>query len=127
MPQPITVFYDGQCPICSREVALYRRLTGPDKIAWLNLAGSQDLLSDQPFTLAQAMELLHVRDIDGTIRVGLDAHLLMWQRLPLLNILAAVLRQSDLLRRGFEATYLLFTRYRPGRLRHAAVRGERHA
>lgn len=127
MHQPITVFYDGQCPICSREVALYRRLAGPDQIAWRNLTGSQDVLSDQPFTATEALELLHVRDTDGSIRVGLDAHLLMWQRLPLLNILTAVLRRSDMLRRWFEAGYLFFTRYRPGRLRRAARRGEQHA
>lgn len=29
-----TVFYDGSCPLCSREIAHYRRLRGAESLKW---------------------------------------------------------------------------------------------
>jgi predicted DCC family thiol-disulfide oxidoreductase YuxK len=111
---PITVYFDGYCPVCSREVALYRRLDRHARIRWLDLAGPTDVLRDAGFSLTAALDLLHVRDVDGGLRIGLDAHLLMWERLPGLRWLAWAVRRHAGLRRVLEAAYRAFTRRRPG-------------
>jgi predicted DCC family thiol-disulfide oxidoreductase YuxK len=111
---PITVYFDGHCAVCSREVALYRRLDRRTRICWLDLAGPTDVLHDAGFSLAAALDLLHVRDADGSLRIGLDAHLLMWERLPGLHWLARAVRRHAGLRRRLETVYLAFTRRRPG-------------
>ena len=118
--QAITVYFDSECPVCGPEVALYRRLERRGRIAWRDLAGPGEPLRGEPFGLAEALELLHVKDGAGIVHVGLDAHLLMWQRLPLLKALAWALRQWPATRPPFEAMYLAFTKRRPGLVRRRA-------
>lgn len=120
----ITVYYDGLCPVCGREVALYRRVARPGAIRWKDLADGDDPLRGESFDLAAALALLHVRDAAGILHVGLAAHLVLWERLPGLRRLAAVLRARPRLQDGFERLYLAFTRRRPGlrRRRDGAVR-----
>jgi predicted DCC family thiol-disulfide oxidoreductase YuxK len=123
--EPITVYFDGECPVCSREVALYRRLPHRAPIFWLDLAAPGDPLRGENFDLGAALELLHVKDGAGRLHVGLDAHLLMWQRLPGLHVLAGTLARWPGVRRPFESLYLAFTRHRPGLVRRRA-RGAAH-
>ena len=41
-PEPaaaaLTVFYDGACPLCRREIAFYRRRRGAARIRWLDIS-----------------------------------------------------------------------------------------
>ncbi len=36
-PTRLMVYYDGQCPVCRREIALYRRLDTAGAVAWRDL------------------------------------------------------------------------------------------
>lgn len=118
---PITVFFDGACPVCRREVALYRRLAAPGAVCWTDIA-PPDALRHETFGLDAALTLLHVRDGDGALRIGLDAHLLLWARLPGWRTLARVLVRSTPLRRVADAGYRWFTARRPGLVRRQAAR-----
>lgn len=118
----IRVFFDGQCPVCGREVAVYRRLVAGGAVQWIDLASGLGALRGEPFDLASAMTLLHVRDAEGELHVGLPAHLVLWERLPVLKWLAWGLRRSAAARRVFEHMYLWFTVRRPG-LRRARTGG----
>lgn len=120
-PPPIEVFFDGACPVCRREVALYRRLAAPGAIDWTDIA-RPDALDGEPFDLAAALVLLHVRDVDGRLRIGLDAHLLLWSRLPGWRLLAWLLPRSARLQRLADAGYRWFTARRPGLVRRQAAR-----
>lgn len=121
----ITVYYDGLCPVCGREVAVYRRLAAPGAVVWRDLAGDPHVLQYEPFGLETALALLHVRDADGALHVGLPAHLVLWERLPGLRRLARGLRRCAFARHLFERLYLAFTARRPGLRRHRG--GGRHA
>ena len=110
----LTVYYDGLCPVCSREVASYQRLKLASHIAWLDLAGSAEVLAAEPFTLEQALQLLHVKDAEGKLHVGLAAHMLLWAHLPGFKWLSALLRKSSLSQSICNQAYLFFTRHRPG-------------
>lgn len=120
----ITVYFDGQCPVCNREVALYRRLERRGRIAWCDLAGPGEPLQGEAFTLSAALELLHAKDAEGVVHVGLDAHLLMWQRLPGWRALAWMLRRWPTARKPVEALYLTLTKRRPGLVRRRAPAGD---
>lgn len=110
---PITVWFDGFCPVCRREVAVYRRLAAPGAVAWVDLV-APDALRHEAFDLAAALDLLHVRDSDGRLRIGLDAHLCLWRRLPGWWLLAVVLGRSPRLRGVADRVYRAFTARRPG-------------
>lgn len=116
---PITVFFDGHCPVCRREVAAYRRLAPVAPIVWRDIAHAAPTTERDGFDLAAALALLHVRDADGSLRIGLDAHLCLWQHLPGWRLLVDPLRRSAWLRNAVDALYRLFTRYRPGLRRRA--------
>lgn len=121
--EPVTVYYDGLCPVCSREVAMYQRLDRPRQIRWQNLlAGAVDSID-----LDAAYRLLHVRDADGQLHVGFAAHLLMWERLPGFRLLAWTLRRCHPGAWVAERTYLWLTARRPGLARRQCVVGGSHA
>jgi predicted DCC family thiol-disulfide oxidoreductase YuxK len=127
MPQhpELTVFYDGFCPVCSREIAGYRRLKLNTHIEWLDLAARDDVLVAETFSQAEALELLHVKDAAGVLHVGLAAHLLLWQHLPGFNWCAVLLRKNALLHAICDRGYRFFTRHRPGQLRRKLQRKAR--
>lgn len=111
-----TVFYDGLCPICSREVRLYRTLDTCRRVKWLDIRDPATLAAEA-FSLQAALELLHVRDAQGKLFIGMPAHLQMWAQLPYFRHLSALLRTMPALCRVLDKAYIFFTRYRPGRRR----------
>ncbi len=117
--RPITVYYDGLCPVCSREVAVYRRLDWPGHIRWQDLAVGPDDLPD----LDAAYQLLHVRDAGGVLHVGFAAHLLMWRRLRGFRLLAWTLRRCRPSAYVAERIYLWLTARRPGLARRQRAAG----
>ena len=77
----LRVLYNGACPICSREIRLYRRLAerhaAPLRFEDLN---STDL-SGWNLTPDQARRRLHALDGDRRLH-GLAAFRALWARLP---------------------------------------------
>jgi hypothetical protein len=40
---PCTVYFDGMCPVCSREIATYRQLHGGGAINWVDALRCQSI------------------------------------------------------------------------------------
>jgi len=77
-----TVYFDGGCPVCSREVAMYQRQPGADGVCWVDITrcAPQDLGTD--LTREAAMARLHLRQPDGTLVSGAQAFTTLWRALP---------------------------------------------
>jgi predicted DCC family thiol-disulfide oxidoreductase YuxK len=108
---PATVFYDGACSLCQREIAHYRRLEKAEAVRWVDISRDQATLDAHGLTRADAMQRLHVRDAAGNWHIGAWAFVELWSYLPGYRWLAAALRHSrtlPLLDRG----YALFARWR---------------
>ena len=82
--QSLTVLFDGACPLCSREMDVYRRLTpvndGPP-LKWLDVSQPQSchgLDREQAAYLAR----FHVRQGDGKMLSGAAAFVALWAVLP---------------------------------------------
>lgn len=86
------VLYNGQCPICSAEIAHYRaqaEAVGADlRFTDLNAAD----LSDWGLDADAAARRLYVRDAAGRQVTGLAAFIALWQDLPRLRWLARLAR-----------------------------------
>ena len=76
------VFYDGGCSLCSREINHYRKLDRETSIQWVDISRQPQLLNQTGLTHDQAMQRLHALDEHGQWRIGTDAFLLIWSRLP---------------------------------------------
>jgi predicted DCC family thiol-disulfide oxidoreductase YuxK len=76
-----TVYYDGSCPLCSREIAFYASRTGGDHLVFVDV--SQEV--DDPahdLTRDDALRRFHVRCRDGELTSGALAFVEIWRSLP---------------------------------------------
>lgn len=83
----LTVFYDGSCPICRKEIAFYRRRRGADSVHWRDVSEAAGDVAPG-LCATTAMARFHVRLGDGSLASGGDAFREIWWRLPLLKPLA---------------------------------------
>ena len=81
-PAPLTVYFDGGCPVCSREIAAYRRQAGADAIAWVDATRCAGGSLGEGLSRPQALARLHVRTADGHLVSGARAFTTLWQHLP---------------------------------------------
>lgn len=107
----VTVFFDGGCPLCAREIRHYRRLDALAPIDWVDITRDGARLEAAGIGYAAAMERLHVLRADGRRITGVPAFTVLWDRLPYYRRLASLvrgLRLTPLL----EAAYVRFARHR---------------
>ncbi|WP_195821779.1 thiol-disulfide oxidoreductase DCC family protein [Roseobacter sp. MH60115] len=76
------ILYNGACPVCSREIAHYRRLSAARDLPhrYDDLADAENLRT-WGVTADDAAKRLHVRK-DGRIYVGVPAFIALWEDLP---------------------------------------------
>ena len=82
--QSLTVLFDGACPLCRREVGVYRSLTpidGGPALQWLDVSLPQTAL---PAGGVQSAYLarFHVQRADGQMLSGAAAFVALWTVLP---------------------------------------------
>ena len=121
----ITVFYDGKCGLCAREIGYYRRIAPDGVFAWQDVSESAKLLKREGVSLVQALQLLHVKDDAGRLHVGVDAFIVIWQSLRRWRVLALVVGLPVVLPMA-NWVYRAFAAWRFSRLQHCqlAVREE---
>jgi predicted DCC family thiol-disulfide oxidoreductase YuxK len=78
----LTLYYDGGCPVCTREIGFYQHRRGADRIRWVNLAQCEDVELGTGLNREAAYARLHVRLPDGRLLSGARAFAALWQVLP---------------------------------------------
>jgi predicted DCC family thiol-disulfide oxidoreductase YuxK len=123
----LTVLYDGACPLCRREIGVYRGLQPLRSDAPVCFADVNDPALTLPggTTRAQLLARFHVRGYDGQLLSGARAFLALWAALPGWRWLALVGRLPGAAW-AMELLYRLFLRGRPA-LQRWAFRMERRA
>jgi predicted DCC family thiol-disulfide oxidoreductase YuxK len=92
------VFYDGQCPMCSREIAHYRRLRGAEQLAWIDITQqSEQVMACYGLDIEKAMARFHVCDASGRFHTGAWGFAELWSHLPYYRWLSTLLRKTRLL------------------------------
>jgi predicted DCC family thiol-disulfide oxidoreductase YuxK len=113
----VTVWYDGGCPLCRREIAWLRRLDRRGAVAFVEVGGAADC----PVDRAQLLARFHARESDGPLVSGAAAFAAMWRALPLLRPMGLAARAPAVLW-VLERGYRLFLRVRPSLQRLAGSR-----
>lgn len=77
----LTVWYDGQCPLCIREIALMRRLDKREAIEFIDVAEESNAC---PLDRDLVLSRFHAKE-NGEILSGASAFAAMWRAIPLLR------------------------------------------
>jgi predicted DCC family thiol-disulfide oxidoreductase YuxK len=111
-PPTCTVYFDGDCPVCRREIAHYQRQRGAEAIAWVDASNCDEAALGPGFDRAMALNRFHVREADGSLTSGAAAFVAIWCRLPAFAWLAKLASFRPVLA-ALDAGYRLFLRVRP--------------
>ncbi len=104
----LQVWFDGNCPLCLREIALMRRLDWRGAITFTDVAQPDSVC---PLDREALLARFHASE-DGLILSGAAAFAAMWRAIPLLKPLGWAARNRVVLA-ALEALYLRFLRIRP--------------
>lgn len=104
----VTVWYDGACPLCLREIALMRRLDTCHAIEFIDVAQPDTVC---PLDREELLLRFHARENDIIVS-GAAAFAAMWRAIPLLRPLG-LMAQNKWVLLALEWLYLRFLRIRP--------------
>lgn len=104
----VTVWFDGACPLCQREISIMRRLDRRGRIEFIDVAADD---ASCPLDRAELLARFHAREGDEILD-GAAAFAAMWRAIPWLRPLGLLARIPPvlwLMERGYRA----FLRMRP--------------
>ena len=90
---PLTVFFDGACPICDREIALMRRLDKRRLLVFCDFSRSDYDSTSINISPTELGRIIHARWADGTVITGINVFRAMWEAVGL-GFLARLSRLS---------------------------------
>ena len=91
-PGRTTVFYDGSCPLCAREIAFYRRRQGAGALCWIDVSRAPDGAVAAGLSRERARARFHLRRSDGVLVSGGAAFAELWAALPAFRPLGRLFR-----------------------------------
>jgi predicted DCC family thiol-disulfide oxidoreductase YuxK len=105
----LTVWHDGACPLCRREIALMRRL---DRRGAISFVDASDPAEGCPADRDALLARFHAQEHGRAMVSGAAAFAAMWRAIPLLRPLGLAARNPAVLA-GLEQAYRVFLRIRP--------------
>lgn len=106
-PAKPTVYYDGACPVCSREIRFYRGREGAEALAWVDAAACAAPDLGTGLARERALARMHVRLADGRLVSGAAAFAVLWRHTPGFRWLGRLIGLPGM-RQTAEGAYLLF-------------------
>ncbi len=88
--QKITVYYDGLCHLCSREINHYKKIKGSENIQFMDITDPSFSSADEGLDPVAIHRSMHVKDKDGNLKLGLDSFITIWGELPALRPLVPI-------------------------------------
>ncbi len=110
-PAGLTVLYDGACPMCRAEIAVYRGLPSDTSLCFADVSAPSQALP-AGLSREQLLARFHVQHADGRVDSGARAFLALWATLPGWRWLARLGRLPGV-PTLMEGAYRLFLVFRP--------------
>ncbi len=108
----ITVFYDGKCGLCRREIEHYIRIAPVGVFAWVDITIASEPFTTRGYKVKDGLKALHVEDDVGKMHQGVAAFAIIWRRLPRLWPLLALLLKTPFAMPLAEKIYAKFAAWR---------------
>ncbi len=116
----IKVFYDGKCGLCSREINHYKKVAPKGIFDWIDITSSADILIKKNLNYSDTLKLLHTRNDEGKLFIGLDSFILIWQQLKYWKILANIV-SLPIVKQITNIVYKAFASWRFKRLSYCKI------
>ena len=116
----ITVYFDGKCGLCSKEIRYYQRIAPAGIFTWHDIATDPAPLKSLAISQEAALRRLHATDKSGKLYIGVAAFGLMWRALRYWAVLGWVVRLPVVSHLASFA-YNAFADYRFKKLPHCQV------
>ena len=114
----IKVFFDGNCPICNREIMFYKRLAKEgSEITWYDISQDHKPLKIINKTKQDCLKRLHVLDQDQSIKVGVDAFITIWKKIKYFSIIALLINNKPT-KKLLNTIYNFYADYRYKKLKY---------
>ena len=78
----LTVYFDGACPVCTKEIAYYQHQVGAEACEWIDASRCEEFDLGRDLSRSAALGKFHVRLADGTLVDGMAGFAAMWRVLP---------------------------------------------
>jgi predicted DCC family thiol-disulfide oxidoreductase YuxK len=75
----ITVFYDGNCPLCCKEMDMLRGYDTASKLCLEDIHADDFSQRYPQIDVSKAMQILHGLNRDGQVMLGLDVTVAAWR------------------------------------------------
>ena len=108
----ISLYYDGLCHLCSREINHYRKMAGSEKIRFVDITALDFRAESENLDPTEIHKVIHVRDRQGQIHKGVDAFICIWSELTALKKFVSMTR-FGLVYWALNAAYSIFAHLRP--------------
>ncbi len=108
----LRVYFDGLCPLCSREIEHYRKRDTDSRVEWVDITRPGFDAKREGLDPDAVHRVFHVRTSEGLLISGVDAFIEIWKTIPSLNSWVRVARAPGarlLMKLGYSG----FVRLRP--------------
>ena len=75
----LVFFYDGMCPLCTKEVRLLKHWDTQHKIRFVDVQDEEIQKEFPQFSFEDLMAVLHVQTLQGEVYKGVEATIRAWQ------------------------------------------------
>lgn len=92
----VQVYFDGSCPMCRREIAVYQNIKPDQPIDWVDVSKPETPLPKGQ-TKEQLMARFHTKTAQGELLSGAAAFVHVWAQLPGWRVLALLAKLPGML------------------------------
>ncbi len=116
MSQGCTIYFDGACVVCNAEISHYKKVAEAagltERVLFVDIAAPSFEAAAHGLDSVSVNRVMHVKDAEGNLHLGVDAFLEIWRNLPRYSFLVSVARVPGV-RPILGLGYVAFTKVRP--------------
>jgi predicted DCC family thiol-disulfide oxidoreductase YuxK len=108
----LKIYYDGLCHLCSMEIVHYRKQPGSESLEFIDITSKGFDANREGVDSQRVNKEMHVRRQDGSLAIGVDAFVAIWEVLPRYRW-AARMARLGIVNLAMRAGYTVFAEIRP--------------
>ena len=92
----LTIFYDGKCNLCFREIKHYKKLDKNNDLKTIDISANNFNAKKYGLDPKKIQIIMHAIDEKGNLHLGVDTFVEIWKRIPPYNKFIFVLESKTL-------------------------------